>query len=109
MAEEKTQGAAAVPQPTGNGGAQAQGQQQPVQQAQAQARPCPQDCRLCSVSQQVFCSAKMLFDLSRRQMVLEAAVGEMAKALADIQAQMQKKEEAIEFSIPLAEGEISSQ
>ena len=98
MAQEKTQGASAQPTPTENETAPQQAAQQP------QARPCPQDCRMCGINQQVFCTTKMLFDLSRRQQMLEMAIGEMAKTLADIQAQTQKKEEATELSIPFAEG-----
>ena len=69
-----------------------------------QPRPCPQDCRQCGINQQIFCTTKMLFDLSRRQQILEAAVGEMAKTLADIQEQMREKEQNDELSIPFSEG-----
>lgn len=95
MEQGKIQGASAQPTPTENGGAQAQ----PTPQ-QPQARPCPQDCRMCGINQQVFCTTKMLFDLSRRQQVMEMAVGEITKALIGIQAQLQKKDEAAELSIP---------
>lgn len=74
----------------------------PVAQ-QPQARPCPQDCRLCGINQQIFCTTKMLFDLSRRQQILEMAVAEMAKTLADIQAQMQEKDDTAGLSIPFSE------
>jgi hypothetical protein len=100
MVQGKIQEAPAQPTPTENGGAQAQPQQPTPQQPQA--RPCPQDCRMCGINQQVFCATKMLFDLSRRQQVLEMAVGEITKALIDIRAQLQKKGEATELSIPFA-------
>lgn len=98
MEQGKMQGAPAQPTPTENGGTQAQPQQPTPQQPQA--RPCPQDCRMCGISQQVFCTTKMLFDLSRRQQVLEMAVKEITKALIGIQAQLQEKGEATELSIP---------
>ena len=75
--------------------------QETAQQQTSQARPCPQDCRLCGINQQVFCTTKMLFDLSRRQQVMESAVAEMSKTLIAVQTQLQK-DEVTELSIPFA-------
>lgn len=55
------------------------------------------------MAQQIFCTAKMLFDLSRRMQTLETAVIEMAKSITDIQSQLQKKDEPSELSTPFQE------
>ena len=65
-----------------------------------QARPCPQDCRVCGMSQQVFCSTKMLFDMSRTMQVLGQQIAEVEKAVADLQVQMQKSESPEQLAIP---------
>lgn len=79
-------------------------QPQVAQQPQApQARPCPQDCRQCSMSQQIFCTTKMLFDLSRAQQVLAQKLEAVEKTVADIQAQLQPKEKDGELALPFAE------
>ena len=78
--------------------------QQTAQQAQApQARPCPQDCRRCSVSQQIFCTTKMLFDLSKAQQAISQKIEAVENTVADIQAQLQPKEQDVELAIPFAE------
>ena len=74
-----------------------------AQQAQQpQARPCPQDCRQCGMSQQVFCTTKMLFDLSRAQQVLGQHIASVVAAMADLRAQMQAADAAL--SMPSPEG-----
>ena len=79
-------------------------QETAAQQPQApQPRPCPQDCRMCGMNQQLFCTTKMLFDLSRAQQMLGQQVAAVEKAVADIQAQMQPKEQGEAMSIPFAE------
>lgn len=75
-----------------------------VQQPQApQPRPCPQDCRQCNSAQQLFCTTKMLFDMSRTQQALGQQVEELKKDIADIKAQIQPKEQNGELSIPFSE------
>lgn len=69
---------------------------------QPQPRPCPQDCTKCTTSQHIFCSAKMLFDLSRAYQEQRQQTAELAKAVADIQQQL-KKEQEVQLSIPFAE------
>ena len=78
--------------------------QQTAQQPQApQARPCPQDCRRCGVSQQIFCTTKMLFDLSKTQQAISQKIEVVENTVADIQAQLQPKEQDVELAIPFAE------
>ena len=69
---------------------------------QPQPRPCPQDCSRCSTSQHVFCSTKMLFDLSRAFQESRRQQAELALAVADIQQQLKPKEED-PLSIPVVE------
>jgi len=97
MAQEKTQGATAQPTTTENEGTRTQAPQQP------QARPCPQDCRLCGMNQQVFCSTKMLFDMSRAIQVMSQQIAAVEKSVADLQAQMQKEEQGGELTLPFSE------
>ena len=96
MAQEKKQDTVVQPLATENGSAQAQGPQTP------QPRPCPQDCRKCGTSQQVFCSTKMLFDMSRAMQEGMQRLAEVEKAMADLQAKM-KQEQVSELSIPFSE------
>lgn len=70
---------------------------------QPQARPCPQDCRMCPMTQQVFCSTKMLFDLSRSQQVLRDQVSELSKEVGTLRDQMKPKGEDGQMSIPFIE------
>ena len=69
---------------------------QQAQTTQPQARPCPQDCRHCSINQQVFCSVKMLFDLSRQQQAMQ-------QQIAELQARLPKPEGSGELAIPFSE------
>ena len=76
---------------------------QEIPNEEPQPRPCPQDCRLCGMNQQVFCTTKMLFDMSRAMQALGEQVAAVEKAVADLQAQMQEKEQDGEqLSIPFA-------
>ena len=70
--------------------------------AEQQARPCPQDCRLCGTSQQLFCTTKMLFDLSKAQQRLAQKMEAMEKSVADIQSHLQPKEADGELVLPFA-------
>ena len=70
-------------------------------QQQPQVRPCPQDCRLCPMTQQIFCSTKMLFDLSRSQQVLRDQMSELSKAVGTLQEQMKKGDDD-QLSIPFS-------
>lgn len=89
MAQEKTQEASVQPTP-----ARTETTQQP--------RPCPQDCRMCGINQQVFCTTKMLFDLSRSQQVLHDQIKELSDAVGILREQMPKKEDDGQLSIPFA-------
>ena len=68
--------------------------QKPTEAAQAaqpsasqQPRPCPQDCAKCPMPQQLFCSVKMLFNLSREQRELKDQMAQMADTnLGDFKA-----------------------
>jgi hypothetical protein len=73
------------------------------QQQQPQARPCPQDCRMCPMTQQIFCATKMLFDLSRSQQVLRDQVSELSKEVGILRDQMKPKGEDGQMSIPFIE------
>ena len=69
-----------------------------------QPRPCPQDCRLCGVNQQIFCSTKMLFALSRTAQDLGQRMSVLELTLDDIKEQLQPKTvEEGQLSIPFAE------
>ena len=70
---------------------------------QPQPRPCPQDCSKCSTPQHIFCSAKMLFDLSRAYQEQRQQTAGLAKAMADIQQQL-KKEQEVQLSLPFDAG-----
>jgi len=74
----------------------------PLVEQQRQARPCPQDCSKCTTPQHIFCSAKMLFDLSRAYQEQRQQTAELAKTVADIQQQL-KKEQEVQLSIPFVE------
>lgn len=69
-----------------------------------QPRPCPQDCRLCGMNQQIYCSTQMLFNLSRAQQETSKRISMLELALDDIKEQMQpKQEEEAQLSIPFSE------
>ena len=70
---------------------------------QPQPRPCPQDCSKCSTPQHIFCSAKMLFDLSRAYQEQRQQSAELAKAVADIQEQLKPKDQEVQLSIPFTD------
>lgn len=84
-------------------------QTQQAEAPQPAPRPCPQDCSLCSISQQVFCCTRMLFDLSRAQMETRRQVGAVEHAIADIRAQLQSGGGAQLLSVPLVEQEDTAQ
>ena len=68
-----------------------------------QGRPCPQDCRMCPMTQQIFCSTKMLFDLSRSQQTLRDHVSELSKEVVTLREQMKPKDDDGQLSIPFIE------
>ena len=75
-----------------------------TQQPQApQPRPCPQDCRQCNSEQQLFCTTKMLFDMSRSQQILRDQVNELSQTVGFLKEQLQPKEQGEELSIPFGE------
>ena len=75
-----------------------------AQQTQQQTpRPCPQDCRLCGMNQQLYCSAQMLFNLSRAQQEISKRLSLLELSLDDIKEQLQPKKEEAQLSIPFAE------
>lgn len=97
MAEEVKAAGAAQP-------AQKQeGAQQPQQQQQPQARPCPQDCRLCGMNQQIFCSTQMVFNLSRAMQEARQQISLLEMAVDGIREQLQPKKEEAQLSIPFSE------
>lgn len=74
----------------------------PAQQQPA-ARPCPQDCRLCSTPQQVYCCTRMMFDSSKMlQECRQLSIQSMA-AMAELKELIAKKNNPEELSIPFAE------
>ncbi len=83
---------------------------QPVQHQEAipqnnhqSPRPCPQDCTKCPTQQQIFCSTKMLFDMSRSQQQLRNQMEEMSRTILTLQDQMKPKESDGQLSIPFIE------
>ena len=79
-------------------------QEAATQQPQApQPRPCPQDCRQCNSAQQLFCTTKMLFDMSRSQQILRDQMSELSQTVDLLKNQLQPKEQKGELSIPFTE------
>ena len=70
---------------------------------QPQPRPCPQDCSRCSTQQHIFCSTKMLFDLSRAFQESRRQQTEIVQAVADIQERLKPKEQEAQLSIPFTD------
>lgn len=82
-----------------------------TQQAEGQQpspRPCPQDCNRCSISQQVFCCTRMLFDLSRAEAEARRQIAGVERAVADISAQLQSGGMQ-QPSVPLVEQKDTAQ
>jgi hypothetical protein len=75
----------------------------PAVAEQPKPRPCPQDCNRCGISQQIFCCTRMLFDLSRAQMEARQQIAAVEKSIADIQMQLQPRENDTQLSIPFIE------
>lgn len=75
------------------------GTQQPQTQ---QPRPCPQNCRMCPMPQQIFCATKMLFELSRSQQTLRDQISELSDAVGTLQDQMKPKDDGGQLSLPFA-------
>lgn len=70
---------------------------------QPQPRPCPQDCSRCSTQQHIFCSTKMIFDLSRAFMESRRQQAEIVQAVAEIQERLKPKEQEAQLSIPFTD------
>lgn len=79
------------------------GAQPAAAQQGPQPRPCPQDCRMCGVNQQIFCTTKMLFMLSRTAQDLSQRMSVLELTLDDIKAQVQPKVEDGQLSLPFEE------
>lgn len=75
----------------------------PASNQQPQPRPCPQDCSRCSTQQHIFCSTKMLFDLSRAFQESRRQQAELAQAVAAIQERLKPKEQESQLSIPFTD------
>lgn len=75
----------------------------PASNQQPQLRPCPQDCSRCSTQQHIFCSTKMLFDLSRAFQESRRQQAEIVQAVAAIQEQLNPKEQEAQLSIPFTD------
>ena len=88
-------GATAAPQP--------QSPTPSPQSSQQSPRPCPQDCNRCGIQQQIFCSTKMLFDLSRAYQESRQQIASMEAAIAGIQAQLQSAGTDGQLSTPFIE------
>ncbi len=73
------------------------------QSNQQSPRPCPQDCNRCGIQQQIFCSTKMLFDLSRAYQEARQQMASMEAAIAGIQAQLQSAGTDGQLSTPFIE------
>lgn len=72
---------------------------------QPQPRPCPQDCSRCSTQQHIFCSTKMLFDLSRAFQESRRQQAEIVQAVDEIQERLKPKEQESQLSIPFTDQE----
>lgn len=96
MAEKNT---TQTPASGGNAAEQSQSQQP----NQASPRPCPMNCRLCPMPQQIFCSSKMLFDLSRAYQEQRQQLADIAKVMNELQTQLQTKADDTQLSIPFVE------
>jgi len=70
---------------------------------QPQPRPCPQDCSRCSTQQHIFCSTKMIFDLSRAFQESRRQQAEIVQAVAEIQERLKPKEQESQLSIPFTD------
>jgi hypothetical protein len=82
-----------------------QQQEQQVVIPSQQPRPCPQDCSKCSMPQQVYCTSKMLFDLSRSYQEQRQQTAELAKAVVTIQEQLRTASSGAQLSIPFSSQE----
>ena len=71
---------------------------QKAEQQQTGARPCPRNCSLCSMPQQIFCATRMLYDLTLSQQ-------EMERTLSDIQERLRPTDDGVQLSIPFTEQE----
>ena len=70
----------------------------------ATPRPCPHDCRQCSIQQQVYCTAQMTYNAFEQMNKMQEQLDSMAHHLADLG----KKVDAIqsseaELAIPMSE------
>lgn len=70
---------------------------------QPKPRPCPQDCSRCSSEQHIFCSTKMLFDLSRAFQESRRQQAEIVQTVAEIQERLKPKEQEAQLSIPFTD------
>lgn len=75
----------------------------PTSNQQPQPRPCPQDCSRCSTQQHIFCSTKMIFDLSRAFQESRRQQAEIVQAVAEIQERLKPKEQESQLSIPFTD------
>ena len=80
-----------------------QGASSPAPTQQSQPRPCPQDCSRCSTQQHIFCSTKMIFDLSRAFQESRRQQAEIVQAVAEIQERLKPKEQEAQLSIPFTD------
>lgn len=66
----------------------------------ARPRPCPQDCMRCSMSQQLFCATKMVFDLTQTVQGLAGRVAELSLAMAEVRERLQPEDADGRMSTP---------
>lgn len=75
----------------------------PASNHQPQPRPCPQDCSRCSTQQHIFCSTKMIFDLSRAFQESRRQQAEIVQTVAEIQERLKPKEQEAQLSTPFTD------
>lgn len=90
------------PQSPVSGTAATEAPQSP-QSNQASPRPCPMNCALCPMPQQIFCATKMLFDLSRAYQEQRQQLADIALSVATLQSQLQSTPDTPQLSIPFIE------
>lgn len=74
-----------------------------METTQPQARPCPQDCRMCPMTQQVFCTTKMLFNLSRTVQETSQRISVLELTMDDIKNQLQPKVQEGDLLMPMTD------
>ena len=61
-----------------------EGVQTPVSNQMGQPRPCPKDCRRCSMAQQICCSSMMTFQMFGVMNAMIEKIDAQSKVIADL-------------------------